>query len=211
MKNNKSENTNNENNKNQNLNKNIAYPKQIYPYYPPMVPYYPRPLPYMPNVPNKDINKTQPINNPNINKNQIENTQHTSGQAIKQELPKVQPMKNISNSKKTKQMINPETQQLYIEPKLKEYNNEITAMEDSKKFSIISLILGIISVSLIFLDLPCGVIGLFFALRARHIEKNIFSTIGMITSIIGIAKSIILIVLFNLFVKVFAGIFLFMV
>lgn len=186
------------NNSNKNLNnkqKMPIYPpyqRPVYPYYPPRVPYYPTPVPPI----NKVQNVSEEINKPKENK-------------VKKQQEEIKA--NNNNAALTQVDLNPYNHQLYMEPKIKTYNRELATMEESKKFSIISLILGIISLALLFLDLPCGIIGLIFAIKARKTEKNIFSTIGMITSIIGIAKAIILLILFNLFIKIFAGIFLFLI
>lgn len=198
MQKDKKENLNNKTNenkaKNQSVNGYFTYQNRNYPYYPPRVPYYPGVMPYMQQGQNMKNFPQRPVNQTNL--------KNTRNQflIVNNSIPLNKPNQLATNSPK-----------LYMEPKVKDDKGEVYKIEDGKKFSIISLILGIVSLAFLFLDLPCGIVGLILGIKARKIEKNIFSTIGIITSIIGIIKSFIFIVLFHFIIKMFAGIFLFII
>ncbi len=94
--------------------------------------------------------------------------------------------------------------------KQQNYSNEIK--DQSFRYSVISIILGIVSLTFTLFDFPCSIIGFIFAVKANKIEKSLFSTIGLVTSILGIIKStailLLLIIYFPIVFKIINTLFL---
>ncbi len=67
--------------------------------------------------------------------------------------------------------------------------------ERTNRYAIVSFILGIVSLVFSFFDFPCAIIGLIFAVKAHKTQNSLFSTIGIVTSLLGIIKSLITIIL----------------